>query len=180
VKAGHGGFNQSHAAIPQEHSPARWAIARARSNGDVWSLPPHKTKNRKGHDVPLSRQAPELIEAMPDVGDVIFTTADGARPIRNFSRIKLAVDEIMKPEQPFVWHDLRRTRASGMARLGVQLPVIEKVLNHSSGTFRGIVAVYQRHDFATEKRDALARWSDHVEAVVKGEPASGKVVKLRR
>ena len=47
-------------------------------------------------------------------------------------------------------------------------------------SFRGIVAVYQRHDFAAEKRDALARWADQVEAVVNGEPAGGKVVKLRR
>ena len=53
-------------------------------------------------------------------------------------------------------HDLRRTVASGMARLGIKLPVIEKILNHASGSFRGIVGVYQRHDFAAEKRDALA------------------------
>jgi integrase len=63
----------------------------------------------------------------------------------------------MKPEQPFVWHDLRRSAASGMARLGVQLPVIEKVLNHSSGSFRGIVGVYQRHNYADEKRTGLQR-----------------------
>ena len=56
--------------------------------------------------------------------------------------------------------------------------MIEKILNHASGTFRGIVGVYQRHDFAAEKRDALARWADHVDDVVRGEPA-GKVVKLR-
>jgi hypothetical protein len=44
----------------------------------------------------------------------------------------------------------------GMARLGIQLPVIEKILNHKSGTFRGIVGVYQRHSFAEEKRAAKA------------------------
>ena len=65
-----------------------------------------------------------------------------------------------------------------MARLGIRLPVIEKCLNHASGSFRGIVGVYQRHDFAAEKRDALQRWADHVEAVVKGGPV-GKVIKLR-
>ena len=89
-------------------------MRRSEISDDLWTLPAQKTKNRKGHDVPLSRQALELIEQMPDVGDVIFTT-DGTRPIRNFSRIKLAVDEIMKPEQPYVWHELRRSAASGMA-----------------------------------------------------------------
>jgi len=151
-------------------------MRRSEISGDLWTLPAQKTKNHKGHDVPLSRQALELIEQMPDVGDVIFTI-DGARPIRNFSRIKLAVDKIMKPEQPYVWHDLRRSAASGMARLGVQLPVIEKVLNHSSGSFRGIVGVYQRHNYADEKRTGLQRWADHVEAVVRGGPV-GRVIKL--
>ena len=84
----------------------------------------------------------------------------------------------MKPDAPWVLHDLRRTVASGMARLGVRLPVIEKILNHASGTFRGIVGVYQRHDFAAEKRDALARWADHVDSIVSGKPV-GKVVSLR-
>ena len=52
-------------------------------------------------------------------------------------------------------HDLRRTVASGMARLGINLPVIEKVLNILSGSFTGVVGVYQRHSFADEKRTAL-------------------------
>ena len=59
------------------------------------------------------------------------------------------------PMDHWTFHDLRRTLASGMARLGIQLPVIEKVLNHSSGTFRGVVGVYQRHSFSDEKRKAL-------------------------
>ncbi len=63
-----------------------------------------------------------------------------------------------------------------MARLGINLPVIEKVLNHSSGSFAGIVSVYQKHSFADEKRAALDSWSQHVERVVSGKPA--KVVQL--
>jgi hypothetical protein len=43
-----------------------------------------------------------------------------------------------------------------MAKLGISIPVIKRVLNHQSGTFAGIVGVYQRHDFADEKRQALA------------------------
>jgi hypothetical protein len=58
-----------------------------------------------------------------------------------------------------------------MARIGVQLPVIEKVLNHTSGSFGGIVGVYQRHDFANEKRLALEAWSREVERIVSGKKA---------
>jgi hypothetical protein len=64
-----------------------------------------------------------------------------------------------------------------MQRLGVSVPVIEKALNHISGTFRGIVGVYQQHDYADEIRIALQKWSDHVERMVGGRPA--EVVKLR-
>jgi integrase len=59
-------------------------------------------------------------------------------------------------------HDLRRTFATGCARLGVPLHVVEKSLNHTSGTFRGIVAVYQRHDFLNERSQAMELWSTHV------------------
>jgi integrase len=45
---------------------------------------------------------------------------------------------------PWRLHDLRRTAASGMARLGVGIHVVERLLNHVSGsTTGGIVAVYQ-------------------------------------
>jgi len=57
------------------------------------------------------------------------------------------------------------------------VPVIEKALNHVSGTFRGIVGVYQTHDYADEVCIALQRWADRVDEIVGGKPA--KVVKLR-
>ena len=64
-----------------------------------------------------------------------------------------------------------------MARLGINLPVIEKVLNHSSGSFGGIVGVYQRHNFSDEKRHALERWGAHVADLVSGRRGRN-VVKL--
>jgi hypothetical protein len=57
-----------------------------------------------------------------------------------------------------------------MARLGISLPVIEKVLNHSSGSFAGIVGVYQRHSFADEKRRALDAWGAFITDLVADEP----------
>lgn len=56
------------------------------------------------------------------------------------------------------WHDLRRTAASGMARLSVAPHVVEKVLNHVSGIISGVAAVYNRHGYDNEKRDALEQW----------------------
>jgi hypothetical protein len=77
-----------------------------------------------------------------------------------------------------VVHDLRRTTATGLQRLGVRLEVTEAVLNHVSGTRAGVVGIYQRHDWSAEKRAALNAWARHLLALVPGEADSGKVVPL--
>ena len=64
-----------------------------------------------------------------------------------------------------------------MAALGVALPVTEKVLNHISGSFGGIVSIYQKHEYAAEKAEALARWAQHIEGLV---VPTDKVVSMRR
>jgi hypothetical protein len=71
-------------------------------------------------------------------------------------------------------HDLRRTCVSGMARLGVAPHVADKILNHQAGTISGVAAVYQRHEFLLERKDALDRWGAHVAQIVaelSGEPS---------
>jgi len=84
-----------------------------------------------------------------------------------------------KPIPDWVFHDLRRTMVSGMARLLIALPVIEKVVNHKSGTFRGIVSVYQHHDFAVEKRNALAAWANFVLSIISADHELRNVFELR-
>ena len=59
-------------------------------------------------------------------------------------------------------HDLRRTCVSGMARLGIAPHVADKILNHQAGTISGVAAVYQRHEFLLERRQALDLWGAHV------------------
>jgi hypothetical protein len=54
---------------------------------------------------------------------------------------------------------------SGMARLGVPPHVADKILNHQGGTISGVAAVYQRHDFLAERKEALEIWGAHVEMI---------------
>jgi integrase len=147
----------------------------------VWTLPAERTKNNKPHEVPLSEAALAVLQRVPRITEspFIFTTNGGASPASGYSKGKRRLDALLPADMP-AWrlHDLRRTSASGLARLGVNLPVIEKVLNHASGSFAGIVGVYQRHSFADEKRAALETWGNFVTALVEGKPAS-KVVRLR-
>jgi integrase len=156
-------------------------MRRSEIAGDVWTLPPERTKNKRRHDVPLSAQVLEIVEAMPVIAgeeDFVFTSSR-TRRLGHMSDAKAAIDAHMKPKTPWVIHDLRRTCTSGMAKIGVALPVIEKCLNHAGGSFRGIVGTYQRHTFDVEKRSALSRWSEHLDRLVRGKPAS-KVVPIRR
>jgi integrase len=154
----------------------------------LWTLPAERVKNGERHEVPLSDAAVGILRALPRIkttkGFVFTTTRDAA--VSGFSRAKDRLDAAVeaslakgaKPPEHWTFHDLRRTMASGMARLGIQLPVIEKVLNHSSGSFRGVVGVYQRHSYADEKRQALDAWASFVQSTVSGEPRAN-VVTLR-
>jgi hypothetical protein len=54
---------------------------------------------------------------------------------------------------------------SGMARLGIAPHVADKILNHQSGTISGVAAVYQRHEFMNERKEALRAWDQHVRSL---------------
>ena len=142
--------------------------------GNLLELPGTRMKGRQPHVVPLSTQASAIIASMPRIGDYVF----GQSPVSHFHRIKQQLDAHMGKRVPWVVHDLRRTAASGMAKIGIAVPTIEKTLAHRSGTFRGIVGTYQRHTFVPEMTVALQRWADHVEGLVSGKPAEDKVVPI--
>jgi integrase len=156
----------------------------------LWTIAAARTKNGNEHEVPLSDAALALLEGVPRVRNaagLLFTT-NGRTPVSGFSRAKRRLDALMlqyaREEagaavelEPWRLHDLRRSVASGMARLGASLPVIEKCLNHVSGSFAGIVGVYQRHQFKDEKRAAFAAWAGHVMRLIDHQ---ANVVPLRR
>jgi integrase len=147
----------------------------------LWTLPRERVKNDEKHEVPLSDAAIAVLKSVPRIAGsrYVFTT-NGEAPSSGYSKGKRRLDALLSPDMP-PWrlHDLRRTTASGMARLGINLPVIEKVLNHASGSFAGIVGVYQKHEFSEEKRRALDAWGGFV-AGLAGDKARKNVVRLRK
>jgi integrase len=149
----------------------------------LWTLPAPRVKNDELHEVPLSDAAIEIIKALPRIkssGGFVFAGHQG-KPPTAFSHAKIRADEAIaaanegKPIPDWVFHDLRRTMASGMAPLGIQLHVVEKILNHRSGVFRGVAGVYQRYDFYNEKRIALAAWAAHVETILSGKKSTNVI-----
>jgi integrase len=145
--------------------------------GRVIDLPRSRVKNGRAHQVPLSPQAIAVIERLPRIGERFVFSTNGSTPISGFGKFKERLDALCGFSD-WTIHDIRRSVASGLARLGVALPVTEKVLNHVSGSFAGVAGIYQRHDFAAEKKSALDKWGAHVAAIVADKPA--KVVGLRR
>ena len=131
------------------------------------TLPSWLTKNNREHTFPLGPTTKTLLSKSQAPSGLLFP-APGApsKPFSAFSKNKLKLDKISGVEE-WTLHDLRRTFASGLAALGISLPVIERLLNHVSGSFGGIVGVYQRYDFMPEMRLAVEKWDGHVATIVR-------------
>lgn len=133
---------------------------------DTITLPSWLAKNSRQHTFPLGDMAKAILNP-PIPADAHFFPALGkATPFNGHSPCKRKLDKRCDV-RGWTLHDLRRTFASGMASIGVQLPVIERLLNHISGSFAGIVGVYQRYDFFPEMRDAIARWEYHIQKLTR-------------
>jgi integrase len=155
-------------------------------------LPAERSKNDEGRLIHLSPPALAIVEKLPKFADKPWLlTLDGEHPFSNFGHAKAELDrrilaarreaagtEKVEPMPPWRLHDLRRSVATGLQRLGVRLEAIEAVLGHVSGSRAGVVGVYQRHRFELEARDALNLWGEHVTRLL--DPMPAKVVRMRR
>ena len=178
-------------ARKMEIGELRWSEIK----NDVITLAGKRTKNGEPHHIPLSTQAREIADALPRVGggDLVFSTT-GKTAVSGWSKAKKLIDtkiakaakaakagKTTKPANSDMeeWrlHDLRRTVATGLQRLGYSLQVIESVLGHVSGSRAGVAGVYQRHSFDREKAAALDAWGRHVAGLI--SPAQSNVVEMR-
>jgi integrase len=147
----------------------------------VWRLPSESTKAGREHVVPLAPQAVEILRQVPrfERSPLVFPASrlSSDRPVSGFSKaLKRAID--LSGVGGWHWHDLRRSAATGMAKLAVPPHICERVLNHSAGrTMSAVARVYNVHSYGDEVRRALEMWSAEVERIVTMQPA--KVVPLR-
>jgi integrase len=154
----------------------------------TWSIPRQRAKNDRAHEVHLSAAALEILQTLPRIsGWPVFTT--NGRPVSGFSQGKDRLDAAMlvvkraelgdraEAIPHWILHDLRRTAATNMARLNFPPHVVDKLLNHVSGTIRGVAAVYNRFEYLEERRAALEAWGRHVRNLV--SPAMANTLELR-
>jgi integrase len=155
-----------------------------------WTIPWERTKNDREHIVHLSALAVEIIEGLPRLGGPFVFPSRAAVPVASFSKPKRRLDTAMTAQlheglkgesagevTPWTLHDIRRTSTSTMARLGIAPHVADRVLNHTSGTIRGVAAIYNRFAYLDERKGALEALGRFVENLVR--PGVGNIVELR-
>jgi integrase len=174
----------------------------------TWSVPRHRVKGKRAHEVSLSEATIAILLALPRVSDRFVFTTTGKTPISGYSRAKRRLDKEMEKARrarlnlppddvayrkvlgisvnkplpveipPWTIHDLRRTAATGMACLNIPPHVVDKVLDHVSGKIRGVAAVYNRFEYLEERHAALEAWGCYVVNLVC--PAPTNVIALRK
>ena len=161
----------------QEVGGLRWSELDLKAG--TWTLPPERSKNNRAHAVALPPAALSIIKSVPRTDrDHLFGDRAGAG-FTTWSRAKLDIDRrLAGAVKPWRVHDIRRTVATRMADIGIEPHIIEACLNHYSGHRRGVAGVYNRSSYERAVKAALARWGEHVLALVEGR--EDKVVTLQR
>ena len=140
---------------------------------NTWYLPAARSKNAKSHTVPLTSFMHEVLGPRSNESDYVFSLT-GKHPINNIGRVTSRLKVIMENETSENYyadwkpHDLRRTVASEMARLGVYQEVLERLQNRSGGKLGGVAGIYNRYDYESEKLDALQRWHHSLQGILYG------------
>lgn len=126
----------------------------------LWRLPAERNKSGRAFEIPLSRLVVDTLRTLPRLGPMVFAL-DGKRPMTLHQLIERVRNDAALPDMRL--HDLRRTLRTGLAELGVNFDVAERVLNHAMPSLQ---AVYNRHAYLAEKRQALTSWAEHVLSLV--------------
>lgn len=151
-------------------------------DGEVWKIPAARMKGKEDHSVPLTGMALEIIEqARTYSGEspFVFTSSHiDKTPMTSHALSKAILrhwSEIGFKEK-FTPHDERRTVRTRLAELGVSDVIAERVLGHK---LQGILAVYNRHGYDLEKRQALEQWERKLKHIITGSEL-GQIIPMKR
>lgn len=169
---------------------ARWSEINLETK--TWTIAKERSKNGVAREIPLSDAALRIIENLPRVegGDSLLFATTGETAAEGFSGAKTAIDRTMfemmkgeaearggdptllRPPAPWTFHDLRRTVAANLQRLGIKLEVAQAVLGDARMGRAGVTDVYPTREYSAEKRIALAVWANRLAAIVSSAAAS--------
>jgi integrase len=139
-----------------------------------WRLPGERAKKGKGHLVPLSTLAREILADAPQLGEFVFRTRADT-PLSGWSKTAKRLQKLCGDMEPWHLHDLRRTFATHLRSLGVDRLVVSKLLNHAEA---GITHIYDRYSADPEKSAAVERWANRLREIISGAKTDN-VVQMR-
>jgi integrase len=142
-----------------------------------WNIPGKRTKNGKPHIVYLSRQAAVLFEELRGLAsgsDFVLPGRSSLKKPFSLSALNHALEGVNFGLAPFTIHDMRRTASTILHEKGFPSDVIEKALNHTIGGVRG---VYNRAEYADQRREMLQFWADHVEKLATEDSVIAELLK---
>ena len=122
------------------------------------TLPASLTKNNRQHTFPFGEMTYHILDDAPHREHYLSPArGNSERAFSGWSKSKARFDQICTIA-PWTLHDLRRTFATNLAALNVPLHVVEKLLNHVTGTISGVAAIYNRFQYMEEMREAVSKW----------------------
>lgn len=134
----------------------------------IITLPSSLTKNKREHTFPYGAMVDEILDGLPETEDFLFPASRvhvRGKPTGSYNgwaKTKPKFDATLEGVAHYTLHDLRRTFSSTLAALGTPIHVTEKLLNHVSGTVSGVAAVYNRHSYLEEMREAVTAYEQHL------------------
>jgi integrase len=145
-------------------------------NAGWWTIPSERSKNKLSHRVPLSSSALDILRelrAHAKTSPHVFQSPKNRKEKKPIAHVQKAIERVRaRCGVEFRGHDLRRTAATFMARMGTPRLVIAKVLNHMDS---GVTSIYDRASYDAEKRVALDGWARELDRILKDQPASNVV-----
>jgi integrase len=152
----------------------------------VWTIPADHAKNGREHEVDLSPQALAVLDSLLfERKGLVFTTT-GKTAVSGFSHVKARIDTLMTASlgrelKPWRNHDLRRTMATLMGEeLEIDPGVIERVLNHISGSQGGLQGIYQRQQYRQKRKQALHSWGAWIEQLTADKQNTSNVIPITK
>lgn len=148
-----------------ETKKMRWSQIK----GNIWTIPASETKNKQDHHIPLPSIVLEILNQHKTDSDFIFSSYTGENikwlqkaNYRILDKIQSYYSDTDQKPQRWRIHDLRRTFATGLEKLGIGDSTISALLNHNKISRLGVTGRYARHTYIKEKEIALAKWSEFV------------------
>lgn len=142
----------------------------------VWTIPAERMKAKRAHNVYLSEQSIDLIVAFQIYSEgspyLLPGRINRQKPIANSSLNRVianCIQYINRNEQlidDFTVHDLRRTGSTLLHEMGFNSDWIEKSLAHEQ---QGVRAVYNKAEYAEQRKEMLQVWADKVDEWIKGK-----------